>query len=42
MEKNWIKVGGKVFKTELTRSRVNIEIDLTKTENNHSLEIEKG
>lgn len=36
------KLSGKVFKTKLTRSRVNIEIDCTKTENNHSLEIEKG
>lgn len=42
MEKNWIKVGGKVFKTELTRSRVNIEIDRTKTDTNHLIEIESG
>lgn len=35
------KVGGKVLLKELTRSRVR-EIDRTKTEINHLIEIDKG
>lgn len=46
MEKNWIKVGGKIggkvlFK-ELIRSRVNTENDRTKTDIIHLIDIEGG
>lgn len=42
MEKMGCKVGGKVLLKELIRSCVNIEIDRTKTDINHFIEIDKG
>lgn len=39
---NWIKVCGKVLLKELTRSRVNTEIDHTKTDIDHFIDIERG
>lgn len=41
-EKMGCKVGGKVLLKELIRSCVNIEIDRTKTDINHFIEIDKG
>lgn len=36
------KVGGKVFKTKLTRDHVNIEIGLTNADINHFIDIKRG
>lgn len=36
------KIGGEIFLKELTRSRANIEIDRTKTEIDHLVDIERG
>lgn len=36
------KIGGKVLFKELTRSSVNIEIDRTKTDIDHLIDIECG
>lgn len=42
MGKMGCKIVGKILLKELTRSRVNIEIDYTKIDINHFIEIDKG
>lgn len=42
MEKMGCKIGGKILLKELTRSRENIEIERTKIDINHFIEIDKS